>query len=349
MRYCGNIFSQIRISVEYLFTHNPKLTWIRFWNRALVYVSRIMKVSRCVSKPAFLYVEPSAVCTLACPFCPCGSGKRKLRNNFMELEKYKMVIDKTYPQVIAVGLFMFGEPLLNRQIVPMVEYSTSKGVLTSIHTNMSVMDAALAEGLVKAGLFNLVLSVDGCSQSAYEKYRVGGDINRVFKNIEILINARKRLKRNNPLITWQYLVNKHNEGELGMARETAKRLGVDFFAEHLLQIPPDREIIKTWAPGADGYSLYDRQTFKEKQRPPYCNALWETLRIDCQGDVYFCCFSADTPAHNYGNIFTGSLKDLWNTPAIVSARRAVGGEALGADKVLCFACRYLPANFAEFP
>ena len=266
----------------------------------------------------------------------------------MDFEKYKMVIDETYPYIIGVGLFLYGEPLLNKDIVKMIEYSTSKSIVSSIHTNMNIMDDLLAEGLVKAGLFNLVFSVDGCTQASYEKYRVGGDITRVFKNIETLIGARKRLRRRNPIIAWQYLVNKYNEHEIGMARQEAKRLQVDFFVEHFFQIPEGKEERSKWATGIDARSLYDKKTFQEKQKPQeYCNDLWDTFRVDSDGNAYFCCFVADKQEHNYGNVFESGMKDLWNSQEMIHARRLVRGDTVNSGTARCASCRYLPVHFAK--
>ncbi|MDD5254885.1 MAG: radical SAM protein [Candidatus Omnitrophica bacterium] len=349
MKYCGSKFNQARIIARYILTHDIRLTLIRSWNRLLAYISLKLKASRCISKPVFLFVESASICNLQCPFCPCGSGERKLKNQFMDFEKYKALIDETYPYVIGVGLFLYGEPLLNKDIARMIEYSTSKGIVSSIHTNLNIMDEGLAEGLVKAGLFNLVFSVDGCTQASYEKYRVGGDITRVFKNIEMLISARKRLKRKTPIIAWQYLVNKYNEQEIGMARQAAKRLGVDYFVENFFQIPEGKVQRSRWATEIDTYSLYDRETFDEKQKPQeYCNDLWDTFRVDCDGNAYFCCFVADKQAHHYGNVSESSIKDLWNSPEMVRARRTVRGDNLLGNREFCALCKFSPAHFAQF-
>jgi len=348
MKYCGNKFNQTWVVIKYLLSHNLKLTLVRGWNRALAYISVKLKVSRCISKPVFLFVESASICNLKCPFCVCGKGVRKLENEFMDFSKYKIVIDKTYPYITGVGLFLYGEPLLNKDIVRMVEYSTSKGIISSIHTNMNIMNEDLAEGLVKAGLFNLVFSVDGYTQSSYSRYRVGGDIAVVFKNIETLIKARERLKRDNPVIAWQYLVNRYNEHEVDLARAAAKRMKVDFFVKNYFQIPEGKRERSAWAPRAEKYSLYDKDTFQEKQKPQeYCDNLWDTFRVDCEGNVYFCCFVADEKKNNYGNIFVNSMEDLWNSEQLIRARKLVRGDSLERNGSLCASCTFLPNNFAR--
>jgi MoaA/NifB/PqqE/SkfB family radical SAM enzyme len=310
----------------------------------LAHLCQKLKVSRCVSKPVFLFIEPSSLCNLECPFCPCGSGDRRLKTSFMDLSNFKMVINKTYPYIIGVGLYLYGEPLLNKDIVKMVEYSSSKGILSSVHTNMNIMDEGLAVGLIKAGLFNLVFSVDGCTQGTYGKFRVGGDIERVFKNVEIFINTRKKLKSKNPIVSWQYLVNKYNEHEIDMARSIAKRLKVDFFVENLFLIPEEKR--KDWATDIEARSLYDKVTFKEKRKPQdHCADLWDTFRVDCEGGAYICCFMANEQKNTYGNIFTKSLEELWNSEEMFSARRAVRGALSDKSWIQCGACKYLPDNF----
>ena len=88
-------------------------------------------------------------------------------------------------------------------------------------------DAAL-EGLVKYGVRMVSCSIDGASPETYRKYRVRGDFNTVIANIE-RINHYKQLHRTElPQLRWQFVVFGHNEHEIPIAREMARKLGMTF-------------------------------------------------------------------------------------------------------------------------
>ena len=96
--------------------------------------------------------------------------------------------------------------------------------ITSVHLG-NLCDEQV-EGLATSGINKLIVSVDGATQEVYEKYRVGGDIEKVFNNMKRLMEAKKR--HNSKLnVVWNFLVMKQNEHQMDMARERAKEIGVD--------------------------------------------------------------------------------------------------------------------------
>jgi hypothetical protein len=52
----------------------------------------------------------------------------------------------------------------------------------------------------------------------------------VYHNVRELVNARNRLGRSTPIITWRFLMFEHNVHEIPLAIEGARELGVDQFS-----------------------------------------------------------------------------------------------------------------------
>src|SRR5690349_680575 len=97
---------------------------------------------------------------------------------------------------------------------------------TMLSTNIGVKRFD-ADAYVNSGLDYMTVSIDGATQSVYEKYRRKGDIEAVYKNVRSLVEAKKRLGRRTPTVSWQYLAFKHNEHEIEDAIKMAEQLGVD--------------------------------------------------------------------------------------------------------------------------
>ena len=68
-----------------------------------------------------------------------------------------------------------------------------------------------------AVLDEIIVSLDGVDQETYAKYRVGGQIERVFDGVRRLVAAKQQLGAQTPLINLQFIVMKHNEHDcIGM-------------------------------------------------------------------------------------------------------------------------------------
>jgi len=99
---------------------------------------------------------------------------------------------------------------------------------TVISTNMGVARFS-PEAYVASGLDYIILSIDGATQSVYERYRQNGSIEAVYRNIRALVEAKLTSRKRTPVICWQYLAFEHNAHEIPLAIEMARRLGVDEF------------------------------------------------------------------------------------------------------------------------
>ena len=86
-----------------------------------------------------------------------------------------------------------------------------------------------AEAYVESGLDYMVMSIDGATQPAYEKFRRNGDLELVFENIRKLVSAKRRLGKRTPVLSWNFLAFEHNAHEIPLATQMARKLGVDRF------------------------------------------------------------------------------------------------------------------------
>lgn len=102
------------------------------------------------NKPLLLKVEPSTFCNLRCPPChPDGNTT----GGMMEMSTFENVIEKVPLQyLLKSSMYMFGEPLMNKNIYQMIRRMTDRGLPTSISTNFHAFNAGTADEMINSGL-----------------------------------------------------------------------------------------------------------------------------------------------------------------------------------------------------
>jgi len=308
--------------------------------------------------PIRLIVDPANMCNLRCPLCPTGQLKPTRDKSVMDLTHYKHLVDEVGDYLFEIDLYNWGEPFLNPALFEMIKYAQDKNIRTTMSTNMNILNDAMAEGLVNAGLEQLTVSVDGASQKSYVKYRVRGKFDRVIRNIKMLVKAKRRLKSKHPKISWQFLVMKHNEHEIEKAKKMAKELEVDeiFFrpirpdmgAELHMSDKEKFENAKPWLPKNEEYSRFSAKdkTKKKKYKLKSCLFLWTMASINSNGSVSPCCGVYDEK-NDFGNTFkTGSFMKVWNNKTYQKARLIASRKVKPDQKLLCSKC--VKNGFLEF-
>ena len=100
----------------------------------------------------------------------------------MELGDFKHLVDQLGDEVFMMMMWNQGEPYINKCFNHMVRYAHERGIFTFTSTNGHfVRNDEQARAIVESGLDELIVSLDGVDQETYEKYRVGGRIERVFE------------------------------------------------------------------------------------------------------------------------------------------------------------------------
>lgn len=128
----------------------------------------------------------------------------------MKYDNFVIMFDKVKDYTLSIALYNWGEPFLNKEIFKMIEYAGKNRVGTTLHSNFNHFNPEMAEQLVRSGLTHLYLSIDGAGNSTYTEYRVKGNLEKVLKNLELLVKAKEKAKSQLPFITWKYLVFPHN-------------------------------------------------------------------------------------------------------------------------------------------
>ena len=318
--------------------------WAKLSNYILVDVQKARKEHVLYGYPYWLVVDPCNYCNLSCPFCPTGQKRNVRTKGALSFYNFKKVLDELGPYLIHIDLVNWGEPLLNEQVFDMIKYAKNYSPDIKIDTNLTCLSESGAEKLVSSGLDKIVVSIDGLTRDTYGKYRVGGDYDRVMANLKLLLKKRRGSGSAKPYITWQFLVFRHNEHEIGDALKMGSKLGVDHVGITKAFIGD-----KEWIPANPEYSNYNDKVKKgsltfdyfKLNNEAFCHWPWEAVTINTNGSVSACC-SVEEEKDDFGNIFDQPFDKLWNGEMYQSARKHIRDKAApeSGAKNVCAGCRH---------
>ncbi len=299
-----------------------------------------------LSTPYVVQFFPIYACNFTCEYChhSIPRDKRKFVTEWpiMKWELFKKCIGelKQFPEKIKTLRFVgMGEPLLHKDILRMIDLAKAEDVADRIEiiTNGSLLTHEMSDGLVKAGLDRLVVSLQGTSA---EKYRnvcgVDIDFDEFVGNIRYLYEKTGR-----PDIYLKIV-------DIALDDEDDKRRYFDIFGdicdtigiENTVPIFPDVEYNKT---------LYESGGIKtqfglDMKKMNVCPQPFYTMQINPDGKIVGCY------AVYYPRILDDcndrSLVDIWNGEGYSRFRR----EMLDGRKNVCKFCEECVINdFRIFP
>ncbi len=189
--------------------------------------------------PRILYLESVAACNLHCPGCDrvAIEGSRDGRL-VMEWDAFQRIIDGLSPGLRYFEYHLGGENFMHRDWPRMLSVVRERnpGVFMLTSTNGHFFRTAREqEVLVTSGIDCVIFSIDGARPASYARYRVGGSFERVMANLRGVVEARRRLGRDLPIIVWRYILFAWNDSDAEMdeARRLSREIGVDRLAWHL--------------------------------------------------------------------------------------------------------------------
>jgi pyruvate-formate lyase-activating enzyme len=202
---------------------------LKVQNLCLAKYHYLAQSSTVLSRPFGLIVDPSNFCNLQCPGCihsPTAKPERVWETGTLGMDNFSAFLRRYGSYATHITLCNYGEPLLNRSTPAFIQLAKKYLLRTMLSTNLSV-GRFDANAYVEAGLDFLVMSIDGATQPVYQQFRRNGNIELVFQNIRKLVEAKRRLGKQTPILNWQFLAFNHNQHEIPLAIETARDLGVD--------------------------------------------------------------------------------------------------------------------------
>ncbi len=312
----------MRINLDAVFFDNwrliKKMTFARLTNAVWLllsfYISKWIKKPLKTRQPIAISIEPTTACNLRCPECP--SGLRSFTRPTGKLDKnlYQRMIHQIKRQTLYLTLYFQGEPYLHPDFFELIRIANQAKLYTSTSTNAHFLDEERAKKTVESGLDRLIISIDGTDQGTYASYRKEGKLDKVIEGTKNIVNWRKKLKKNAPLILFQFLVVRPNEHQIEDIKALAKKLKVDqvlFKSAQIYNYENGSPLIPT-QPKYSRYKKLGDGTYTLKYKlDNHCWKMWHSCVMTWDGNIVPCCFDKDAQ-HRLGNISNEPLHTIWH-------------------------------------
>ncbi|MBI4665259.1 MAG: radical SAM protein [Nitrospinae bacterium] len=268
-------------------------------------VSRIDPGSTCeglLEFPRYFEIETVNACNARCSICAVTEWTSDTK--IMKQELFEKIASEIAPHadtIKRVSLFRNGEPLLDKRLEEKIALLRAKGIKNvCLSTNVSLLNARRAEGILSAGVGVMILSIDSLEKDVYQKIRVNLDFDEVMANATRFIEMRDRMGSKASI--WVRMVkqplNAHEWPEYEKYWRALLSPGDRVFYRNLHNWGGQLQGV---APSSESY---------EAQLP--CVALWSLMIIYANGEAPIC--SADIKGErSLGNVREKSIKEIWTS------------------------------------
>ena len=250
----------------------------------MLYLPQIKEVS----------IDFSTICQLKC--VECSTSKGITHNGIVGKGQFRfddfVRFVKNNPQIKRIEMSNWGEIFLNKDMAEIIKFANENGITLYCGngTNFNDVDDLVLEYLVKYKVEYLNVSIDGACQETYSKYRVHGNIQKVFSNIEKLNYYKKLYGSDYPKLSWQFIIFGHNEHELPKIKELCKKYNMAFNPKlNYSNYSPvkDKEFVRR----ESGLGVANRAEYKEMHKKDYkapCYHCFVSPQINWNGKILGC-------------------------------------------------------------
>jgi len=260
-------------------------------------------------------------CNMSCSFCNAANFMHDHSSTWQESEAdlakvQKIFENPLFSRALLVDL-LGGEPMLVKELVPIVAFLAGRGHLTNLKTNGLLLADRIAD-LKKAGISRISVSVYEANRAALEKdlprinkiYPVHTNTVLLRKDVESapekLVETVRFLKESGclDLRFWMYRpMGEHPDP-----------------AEVLFDTDPAylafRSMVEQAAPG---FCFWPPPTVMGPIKK-LCPQLWQRTGCDMQGNMGICCGIDTMLSGPGGNLFEGDPDTIFNHPTVVRMR-----------------------------
>ncbi len=288
-----------------------------------------------LSAPVNLTWEITHRCNLSCVHCLSSSSVESPGE--LDMAECLSVVDQLAALRVFEINFGGGEPLLKSFFIPLLRYIHTKGMVTCISTNGTVLSDEAVACFADNPLVNVQVSLDGATPEINDRIRGQGTFHRIIKGIELLAKRDINLSINT-------VVTSINFEQLGQLKELASsfgaRLRVSRFRpsgrardtwEMLRLSSAQLRALSDWL--SQDPSILTGDSFfsisgdgRRQLGLDMCGAGKLTCCIDPCGFVYPCAFMQ---AREFcgGNLRENSFKDIWDKSAVFNYFRRLEPES----------------------
>lgn len=285
-------------------------------------------------KPKEIIIDISAACNATCPFCPRVYMPEERSKGYMNLELFKFILKEAKKEKIKnIRLYSTAEPTLHPQFDEIIELLKLDNFFVSVSTNASMLDKHI-NSLMKVDI--LQFSIEGWDKESYEKYRFPLKFDKVYSNIKLFDEKRKKIN-SSPKVSTNLLLTKDTDLEkyMNLWGDFMDEIHIHFMLEATLY-ENNKFVSKKNEKIIDEYF-----NFQKQNKNFLCGYPFNILTVAFDGKIALCCndFSAEM---NMGHIKDG-IEKVFRSKVISHIRDEFFSQNL--DK--CKNCSYFTKPYSE--
>jgi len=339
-------------------------------------INALLATMECQSGAAHLYSQPQMIdlpvagkCNLRCTMCGLSHGDPSYPNwTLAEVQRFEPLF-KTARSVNPTGA---GEPLSNKDLFSMLELFTGYELAVGFFTNATLLNQEKAERIIRLGIQQLNISIDGATKQTFEAIRHGAKFETVINNARAFVQKRKDLGRSHPTLQIGMVLMQENMHELTAMIRLAADIGADgvytmfvspLVPDKMCELDPVRtnqnlrqarkvaaELKIHFNAPADLSEIPSTTTLKKVEafevpvaaapscspKGHYCSYPWNQLVIWNDGNASPCCRIRDqVDGLPFGSVHTSEPTELWNSPGMVRLRERLTAGSPPPDCIKC--------------
>jgi radical SAM protein with 4Fe4S-binding SPASM domain len=334
-----------------------------------------MNARTSVPLPRFVQIEPVGECNLRCTMCAVSFRDDAPADGspaYLSFDNFKRLLDG-FGEIDELHLQGLGEPLMNPDFFRMVAYARSKGIDVSTNSNLTLLTEVRAQACVQSGLSTLHISIDGATAEVYEGIRHGASFQKVLRNLDRIVAAKKALRSSTPALRIVMVLMRANLPQLAQIVRLAHAHGVfEIFVQHLSHDFGESQLPAPYIPMRDFYSAQTllnedphliNECFESARacaaelgvhlrlpalEAPHssgsygCDWPWRGAYLTYRGDALPCCMVGTADRFNLGNMLAEGIKPVWEGPAYQKLRHAL---ASAEPPEICRSCSIYRQTF----
>lgn len=285
------------------------------------------------------YIETTSLCPYLCKMCPKSSNRIDRNCHTMALGIYRSIIDQL-PKSIEITLHLFGDPLLDNEILEKIMYANRRDIKPSFSTNLIALPMVDFYSLPNIKVGNITISIDAMSTVEMSKIR-GKTSEKQFENGLACLKLLDQIQGEFHFadsITLQSIDMKNERKGKKFIKELAEQFAqFSYFEKPFIVFPGmDGNDLKMSKKYFDNEWLWIYDLLGEK-KPYRCLKPWDKKESGLLSDGSFvpCCMCYNTTMP-IGDVNNESLVDILNGERYLEFRKKVFyGEDAGA---ICNRC-----------
>ena len=187
-------------------------------------------IRRSPSHLARVYVELTTECNLDCTTCmrnvwEQGTGR-------MERDTFERVLEdigamEERPEVFFGG---FGEPFAHPQALDWIVEAAGVASRVELITNGTMLTEEAVDRLIRAGVAEVWVSLDGATPESYADVRLGAQLPRVIENLKTLKRRKLRFSSDHPQLGIAFVAMESNVAEMPAVIDLGLTVGAERFS-----------------------------------------------------------------------------------------------------------------------